>query len=271
MPITDDRAVRQAIHLAIDRTAIIDTAFFGYAGASNLAFTLPVRDEKWVADGASANAPQGADAAAAREVLEEAGYELNSEGIYEKDGTALEMSLTSVEGWADYNDAGRLIEEQAAKAGMSLAASTISWEEFAQRRDTGDFELIIGGVVGAERADPYQVYAEWFGGPATNPVGDSLDPGAWNFSRYSNPEVDEAIKIAAGTPDEEEKKAAYGIIQRHIGEDLPYIPLLNMPTMTFYNAVDFTGWPTEGDLYMFPPPWEPISAGVILGNIEAAG
>lgn len=211
-----DKAVRQAIHLAIDRTAIIDKAFVGHAGVSNPAFTLPERDDSWVADGIPNRNPEGADVDAAKKVLEDAGYELNSDGIYEKDGVPLEMTLTSVGGWTDYNDAGTLIEEQAEEAGIKLKASTISWNEFADGHDTGDFELIIGGVVGTQIADPYQIYAEWFGGDATTPVGESLKPGTWNFARFSNREVDAAIKTAAGTVDVDEKKAAYGIIQEHI-------------------------------------------------------
>jgi len=265
-----DPAVRQAMHLAIDPVAIIDTAFAGHAGVSNPAFTLPERDDAWVADGIPDRNPEGADVDAAKKVLEDEGYELNGEGIYEKDGDPVEMTLASVEGWTDYNDAATLIEEQVAKAGIKATATTISWNEFADSRDTGSFELILGGVLGTPTADPYQVYAGWFGGEATAPVGDSLEPGTWNFSRYSNRAVDEAIKAAAATIDEEEKKAAYAIIQENIVEDLPYIPILTNSTMTFFNANDFTGWPTEDDLYMFPPPWGSISAGVILGNLQVA-
>lgn len=263
-----DVAVRQAINLAIDRATIIEKAFVGHAGVSNAAFTAPGRDDVWVADGIPTTNPDGADVDAAKAVLEDAGYSLNADGIYEKDGKAVELTLTSVDGWTDYNDAATLIEEQLAKAGIKAVASTISWNEFADARDSGNFELIVGGVVGTQIADPFQIYDEWFAGYSTTPVGEGLKPGTWNFARYANDEVDAAIKVAAGTVDEATKKEAYATVQNHIVEDVPYIPLLMNATMTFMNVENFTGWPTEDDLYMFPPSWGSLSAGIILGNLK---
>lgn len=264
-----DPAVRRALHLVIDRDAINDKAFAGHAGHANPAFTLPGRDDDWVADGIPARNLESGDVDAAREILEEAGYELNGDDTYEKDGAALQMTLASVEGWTDHNDVAAMVEEQAAQAGIRLETVTIPWDEFTTDRDTGQFHLIIGGIFGTPSSDPHQVYAAWFGGQATMPVGESLRAGTWNFSRYSNPDVDAAIKDAARTADVDEKKAAYATVQEHIAHDLPYIPLLTNPTMTFYNSTDFTGWPTEDDLYMFPPSWGAISSGVILSNIQA--
>lgn len=264
-----DVAVRQAINVAIDRGVIIDKAFVGHAGVSNPAFTLPERDDVWVADGIPNRNPEGGDPAAAKQILEDAGYELNGDGIYEKGGQEVSMTLTSVDGWTDYNDAATLIEEQLKEAGIKAVASTISWNEFADGRDSGNFELIVGGVVGTQISDPFQIYDEWFAGYSTTPVGEGLKPGTWNFSRYANDDVDAAIKVAAGTVDEDVKKDAYATVQEHIVEDLPYIPLLTNATMSFMNVKDFSGWPTEDDLYMFPPSWGSISAGVIIGNLKA--
>src|SRR5699024_6993928 len=77
-------AVRQAVHLAIGRAAINGEAFAGRAGVANAACTLPERDDAWVADGVPDRNPEGADVDAAKKVLEDEGYELNGEGIYEK-------------------------------------------------------------------------------------------------------------------------------------------------------------------------------------------
>src|SRR5699024_12496061 len=84
-----DPAVRQAMHLAIDRAAINDKAFAGRAGVSNPAFTLPERDDAWVADGVPDRNPEGADVAAAAKVPDDEGYELDGERIEETDGRAV--------------------------------------------------------------------------------------------------------------------------------------------------------------------------------------
>ena len=113
-----DPAVRQAINLVIDRSAIAEKAFAGLPAASNPAFVLLPRDEQWLGDPANGESPQSPDVAEAQAILEEAGYTKGSDGFYGKDGKAIELDLFSPDGWTDYNDAAKLISEEAAKAGL---------------------------------------------------------------------------------------------------------------------------------------------------------
>ncbi|MFV0634538.1 ABC transporter substrate-binding protein [Demequina sp.] len=262
-----DVAVRQALNLAIDRTDIKDKAFVGLTGTISPTFALLGRDDKWISADVEAESPQTPNIEEAQAILEEAGYTKDADGFYGKDGDPIEMALTSVDGWTDYNNAAKLIQEQAAEAGIKVIASTVSWNEFADGRTNGDFELIMGGVVGTSVADPFQIYKDWFGGDATTPSGTALEPGDWNFSRYSNPVVDEQIQVAASTVDEATKQGAYAIIQEEIVRDLPYIPIVINATQTFYNQTDYTGWPTEDNLYAFPPSWGSSASGYVLKHI----
>jgi len=263
-----DVAVRQAINLAIDRGTINEKAFVGLAAPISPTFALLGRDDKWIAPDVEKESPQSGDPEAAAAILEEAGYTKDADGVYKKDGVKVELTLTSVEGWTDYNDAAKLIEEQAADAGIKVTASTATWQEFSDSRQSGDFQLIMGGVVGTSVADPFQIYRDWFSGDYTQPVGKALEPGEWNFSRYSNPKVDAAVADATAASDDEAKLAAYAEIQHEITRDLPYIPMEINATQTFYNDTDYTGWPTEDDLYAFPPSWGSVSAGYILANLK---
>lgn len=268
-----DVAVRQALNVAIDRTTIKDKAFVGLTGDVSPAYTLLPRDEKWLTDPAYEVSPQEADDAEAGEILEAAGYTKGSSGIYEKGGVPLELSLISVDGWTDYNDAAKLIAEQAEAAGIKITTSTVQWQEFVDARQSGEFELIVGGVIGTTIADPFQIYRDWFGGTqvqSTGPVGQDIPANRWNFSRYNNPTVDAAIQSAIGTDDEAAKKELYATIQSEIVRDLPYIPLVINATQTFYNTKDYTGWPTEENLYAFPPSWGAIAAGYVLTQIKPA-
>lgn len=268
-----DVAVRQALNVAIDRATIKDKAFVGLTGDMSPTYALLPRDEKWLADPANEVSPQEADVTEAGSILEAAGYTKDSDGFYGKDGAPIELTLTSVDGWTDYNDAAKLIQEQAAAAGIKVTASTVQWQEFSDTRQTGEFQLIMGGMIGTSVADPYQMYRDWVGGTAvesTNPVGEEVPPGRWNFSRYNNPVVDDAVIAATSTNDEATKLDLYATIQSEIVRDLPYIPLVVNATQTFYNAKDYTGWPTEEDLYAFPPSWGSIAAGYILQHLKPA-
>ncbi|MFJ4253117.1 ABC transporter substrate-binding protein [Microbacterium sp. NPDC090003] len=266
-----DVAVRQALNAAIDRGTIKEKAFVDLTAEISPTYALLPRDEKWVADPANELSPQEADATEAGSILEAAGYTKGSDGIYEKDGVPVELSLTSVDGWTDYNDAAKLIAEQAEAAGIKINASTVQWQEFSDTRQSGDYQLIVGGMIGTSVADPFQIYRDWFGGTAvasTGPVGEEIPTGRWNFSRYDNPTVDAAIQSAISTNDEATKKELYATIQTEIVRDLPYIPLVINATQTFYNTKDYTGWPTEEDLYAFPPSWGAIAAGYVLTHLQ---
>jgi peptide/nickel transport system substrate-binding protein len=266
-----DVAVRQALNAAIDRGTIKEKAFVDLTAEISPTYALLPRDEKWVADPANELSPQEANAAEAGSILEAAGYTKGSDGIYEKDGVPVELSLTSVDGWTDYNDAAKLIAEQAEAAGIKINASTVQWQEFSDTRQSGEYQLIVGGMIGTSVADPFQIYRDWFGGTAvasTGPVGEEIPTGRWNFSRYDNPTVDAAIQSAISTNDEATKKELYATIQTEIVRDLPYIPLVINATQTFYNTKDYTGWPTESDLYAFPPSWGAIAAGYVLTHLQ---
>ena len=63
-------------------------------------------------------------------------------------------------------------------------------------------------------------------------------------------------------------KAAYAIVQENIVEDVPYISLFHGGSQTFFNQTDFTGWPTEDDLYAFPASWDGVSAAYILSKLS---
>ncbi len=269
-----DVAVRQALNVAIDRGTIKEKAFVGLTGDISPTYALLPRDEKWVADEANELSPQDPDAAGAGAILEAAGYTKDADGFYGKDGTPIELDLISVDGWTDYNDAAKLIAEQAASAGIKINVGTVQWQEFSDARQTGQYELIVGGMIGTSVADPFQIYRDWLGGTAvqsTSAVGEEVPAGRWNFSRYNNPTVDAALAVAAGTNDEAVKMEQYAIIQDEIVRDLPYIPLVINATQTFYNSKDFTGWPTEDDLYAFPPSWGSVAAGFILQHLKPVG
>lgn len=263
-----DVAVRQAINLAIDRTTLNDKAWAGQAKTISPTYALLGRDDKWIAPGIEPESPQTANVAEATAVLEAAGYAKGSDGIYAKDGKKVEMTLSSVDGWTDYNDAAKLIGEQAAAAGIKITPMQVTWDEFAEGRSAGTYQLIMGGLIGTATADPYALYDDWLTTGATTPVGTAVESGDWNFARYSNPDVDAAVLAAAGTLDEDAKKAAYAIVQENIVRDLPYIPIVVNATQTFMNTKDFTGWPTESDMYAFPPSWASVGAGLVLADLK---
>ncbi|MFF2269108.1 ABC transporter substrate-binding protein [Cellulosimicrobium cellulans] len=263
-----DVAVRQAINLAMDRTEINEKAFAGLAATASPTFALLGRDDRWISPDVEAESPQTADAAAASKVLEDAGYTKGADGIYEKDGQKVELTLVTVDGWNDYNAVGDLLVEQAKAAGISIIHNKVTQQEMSDARVAGTYQLMVGGITGPSLDDPFSIYRQWMTTDYTRPVGEVMESGLFNYVRYTNPKVDAAVEAAASTNDEAAKQEQYAVIQEEIVRDLPYIPVVVNASQTFMDTKDFTGWPTEDDLYAFPPSWSTVSLGVVLSKLE---
>lgn len=264
-----DLAVREAVNLLIDRGEINDKAFSGHAAVASPSLALVGRDDRWISPDIEKESPQEANVAEADKVLTGAGYTKGADGIYEKDGQKLVVELISVEGWSDHNAAGDLIAQQGIDAGVQINHVKITQQEMSDARTAGNYQMMISGITGTSLDDPFAIYRQWLTTEYTTPVGETIEAGRFNFPRYSNPLVDDAVAAAAATNDEEAKKEAYATVQKEIVRDLPYIALVVNPTMSFVNTKDYTGWPTEGDMYAFPPSWATISNGVILSQLES--
>ncbi|MDQ0574533.1 ABC transporter substrate-binding protein [Agromyces albus] len=264
-----DPAVRQAINVAIDRSTIREKAFAGLAGEATPTFMLLPRDEGWLSDPTLEVSPQESNAAEASGILEAAGYAKGVDGFYAKDGQTIELDLFSPDGWTDYNDAAKLISEQAAEAGIKITARTVSDADYWTPISAGDFQLAMYGLAASLVADPYSTYSEYFAGTSTAKVGEDPVSGQ-NYVRYSNPTVDAAIVAAGATQDEATKRDAYATIHAEIVRDLPYIPVVLNASQSFFNTTDFTGWPSEDDLYAAPLPYTSVANAVVLAHLSPA-
>ncbi len=84
----DDPRVRRALSLAIDRQAIIDTVYRGFADPS----VGPILSSVWAFDTTLEPLPH--DPAAARQLLADAGWrDSDGDGIVDRDGAGLELEL----------------------------------------------------------------------------------------------------------------------------------------------------------------------------------
>lgn len=262
-----DVAIRQAFSASLDRTDINERAYYGHAFLGTPTYTLPERDDHWIPEGLPTRVPEGPDVEGARKILEDAGYTEGSDGIYEKDGQRASFDLISVEGWADANAGAELAAANAREAGIEVNVSTVTLDQYTELRQIGDYDMIWSALFGTPTSDPYTIYRNSFTTEYTTPVGTPLEPTQTNFARYSNPVVDEAVREAAGTNDDEVKAEAYGRIMEELVRDVPYIPLYHGGSQTFYNQQDFDGWPTEDDRYAFPASWDGMQSAYVLSRL----
>lgn len=250
-----DPAVRKAIFYAMDRTQLNALAFQDTASEMSPGLALMPRDEAYVSNElAEKLAPSSPEAGSAESLLEGAGWAKGSDGIYAKDGQRLAMTVKVVTGWTDYITAVDTMSQQLKAVGIEITAEQVSWNEWADARGQGQFELLIDSLNGGPAADPYYLYAYFLSSENTAPVGEIANP---NFARFSDPEVDAALAAlkSIDPSDAAARQEFFDVIQSRVAENMPYIPIMTGGTTSEFNTAKFEGWPSEDDLYAFPAVW----------------
>lgn len=263
-----DPAVRKAIYLAMNREQLAKLAGGGVAGVGSPTLLLPGRDDDWIADAGSAKLPQSAGVDEANQALDAAGWTKGSDGVRTKAGKRLSLTVQTVTGWSDYISINDTLKQQLAAVGIELKPSQVSWNEWNAAQTNGKFQLSLDSVGLGASTNPYFTYDGKLATANTMPVGKNATAG--NQARFSNPVVDAALKVAAGTTDKAVQKAEYAKIQAVIADQLPYIPIYVNSMLTEFNTSRATGWPTKDDTYVLPAAWKAWDAGIVLKTIKPA-
>ncbi len=261
-----DPAVRQAIYHGIDREQLNKLAGGGFAETASPTIILPERDKKWIANPEHVEAPAGSDVDTAAGILDAAGWAVGSDGIREKDGERLSLTIQTVSGWSDYISLNDAMTQQLAEVGIELKPTQLSWNEWNSNQTLGQFQLSLDSIGLQPSNNPYYTYEKWYSALNTTPVGESAIAG--NAARYDNDVVNAAISTARATNDEAVQTEQYGIIQEQIVTDMPYIPIYVNAMLTEFNTDRATGWPSNEDKYALPVSWKSWDNGIVLKSIS---
>jgi peptide/nickel transport system substrate-binding protein len=218
-PILADRRVRQAIGLAVNRQEMLDSFFNGQGtvisgpfAPGSWAYNLDVK-------------PLPFDPGRARALLGEAGYRPGADGIMEKDGKKLALTLkVPIEKESEAVKRVVLAFQNYLKAvGISINVQFKEWQ--AWKEDVfleHDFDVMFASWVFDDSADISSLFH-------------SAEIGDWknNFGGYSNPEVDALIVESKLTLDYEKRRTINRKLHALLAEEQPYDFLW---TLTHYSA-----------------------------------
>ena len=256
---TNQLAVRKAISLAIDRTAISQQAEGGLeppvSNASGL--TLPIFQQFLSPTVANQTLPAHADPAAAKQVLEQAGYVMGSDGFFRtKSGQELSLDITNPSSFADYATGDQLIAGWLRKAGINATFVGQSVTAWSSDIATGNFQLTAHWS--QTSVSPYQLYNDWLNSAqATNNA-------AGDYERLKDPTVDAALNKLAADNTVATQQADLAPIEQYVATNLPIIPTVYGVVFDEYNTSKFTGWPTASSPYESGSPNTPTNEVVIL-------
>jgi peptide/nickel transport system substrate-binding protein len=209
-PKFQDRRVREAIGLAIDKQEIIDLLFFSHGTICRGPF-MPASHVY-----PHAYRPPGHDPERSRRLLKALGF---------SEANPLRFELVTNTGNDTRIYAAQIIQHQLRKVGIQMRIRTMEWQAFLNTVVMPrQFESVLLGWSLSLVPDAYSIWHS-----------DAQKSGGFNFVGYHNPEVDRLIVEAEQMVDPEAFAHNYQEIFRHIVEDYPYVFLYIPNTLTAVN------------------------------------
>jgi peptide/nickel transport system substrate-binding protein len=231
-PAIQDKTIRQAIAYSIDRERNNEIANQGTAFVAHGLLPSFYKDFYEVPEQDYPYDPE-----LANQLLDDAGWELNDEGIREKDGEVASFDLyVRSESPSDTQQA-KLIAEQTREIGVEFNVQVVSTDKLT--------ELTIRKVDGKPAPEFDSFIWGWGGDPYDPSFLLSLmttdEIGASSDAFYSNPEYDRLFDEQTELFDTEERKAVIQEMIAILQEDLPYIVLTEDPYLEAYDSEAVSG------------------------------
>ncbi|MEP7357096.1 MAG: ABC transporter substrate-binding protein [Anaerolineales bacterium] len=241
-PYSDVR-VRQALSLAIDRDRLDEAVYQGAPVATIYPFPLYPGLQKF-ADSPEMKAlaaqyqPRKFDVAESAQLMTEAGFAKNTDGLWARDGLTLDATIHAFQGI--HTDLAPLLAEMLRRAGFdaSVDFSNQSWVPMF----SGGPGLYLFGHLGS-LVDPYAtlaLYHSRHSAPAGTPVAEGF------FSRYSDPAYDQLIDAMPVLPADDPQFQALATQAMEIyWREVIDIPIVQWLHRIPYNQTYWTNWPTR--------------------------
>jgi len=240
---TNQLPVRQAISAAIDRTVLANEAEAGLENPvlNATGLTSPLFDA-WSAPVASMTNSAHADPAAAKQILQKAGYTLGSNGFFQKGGKTVSLTIVDPSAYTDYAEVDSIAAQELRAAGIDATFQGLSVDAWNSDVADGNFQLTShwsnGGIT------PYNMYEGWLDSAlatGNNATGD--------YERLNDPSVNAMLAQLAGAQTTEQQTAALAPIAKYVADNLPIIPTTTASQWFEYNSQNYTGWPTQDNPY----------------------
>ncbi|MEM1202501.1 MAG: ABC transporter substrate-binding protein [Acidobacteriota bacterium] len=196
--------VRRALTLAIDRETIVDTLFYGWATVSH----SPLVSNVWAHN--KDLEPWPFDPAAARRLLAEAGWQdTDGDGVLDKDGQPFRFELMTNSENQLRKDITVMVQEQLKQVGIEVVPRSMDFNALLAPLARQEFDAVVSGLaLGTDLDLTFNFHTR------------GITEG-FNWSGYSNPEMDTLIEASLVALDPAEAKRTFDRIQVLLHEEQP--------------------------------------------------
>lgn len=173
--VTADKAIRKAIDIGVDREALVDGVLDGFGTkAYSVADHLPWWNEE--------TEIEDNDMDKAKEILDDAGWKENDDGIREKAGVVAEFDLLYPAGDDIRQSLSLAVADQIKELGIDVSTKDVSWDDLG---DTMHANPVMMGWGSHDPIEMYNIYS-----------GDTRGEDFYNINYYKNDTVDEYMEKA---------------------------------------------------------------------------
>lgn len=199
-------AARQALAMAIDRQAIIDTVWRSYAKPGR----SPIISSVWAHN--DALEPWPYDPEGASRMLDDLGWiDRDGNGVREREGVAFSFELTTNPGNQERWDAMVMIREQLKTVGIEVKTRLLEYNTLNALNFAHDFDAtVVGFYMDTTLNLDYAFHSG------------SIDD-SYNYGSYSNPEVDRLIEESNRQADPANALPLLLRIQEILHEEQPFL------------------------------------------------
>jgi peptide/nickel transport system substrate-binding protein len=204
-PGLNDKVVRQALTYGLNRQSIID----GVMEGRGVIPPGPIPPVSWAYD--SSIKPYAYDAAKAKQMLEQAGYKLNAQGIYEKNGQPLKFVFYASSGSSLIEGITAIAKKNWKDIGIDVDVQLIDFNAMMDNYlKPGKFDMSFSGF--SLSLDPDQTA-----------LFHSTQVNGFNRGRYNSADVDKLLENGVRELDPAKRKAIYSDYQKKLVDDAPII------------------------------------------------
>ena len=243
--IFQQKEVRQALAYALDREAMVQAIYNGYAVIGQ--GTMPTLSFAYAPDQITTKYTY--DSKKAEQLLDAAGWAKGADGIRAKDGKKLQFTLWTGNISKVFQQLITVMQQQWKAIGVDATPKVEEWNAFLSRiTETHDFEMFLVGFTWGVDPDQTTMWAS------------QSYTGGFNMGKYANTQVDQFLAQGLSELDTAKRKALYIQMQNTLMDELPNVVLafpqglaaVNKRVKNFYpNAVNIRWniekvWVTDG-------------------------
>lgn len=185
------------------------------------------------------------DPARAENLLDQAGFPRGDNGLRGfTSGDPWDFEILVTGGWTNWFDMTEIISENLAAIGIQTRPGPLSFNDWQQRGQDGDFDLAFG--MAESRLTAYSMFRSMMSSATVRPVGAS---SLMNWHRFSDEAADDLLLAYEMTSEADLQEEIIRRVQLRFVETAPAIPLVFGPSWGVVNSVRITGFPTADNPY----------------------